>query len=140
MRGVAAGQNQRGALAADSETGARAGPPARNAGSSHRALPAQVWPLKPLKRWIKALLGSAGYLLVKKRDQVENNLIDGLYTLHNDHFRNDPAFRAAYARGVQASAGVDPQFHWRVHTALWVASPRCAPPAISSNAASTPGS
>ena len=36
--------------------------------------------LKPLKRWIKALLGRAGYLLVNKREQVEHYLIDGLYT------------------------------------------------------------
>ncbi|HSS69827.1 MAG TPA: TylF/MycF/NovP-related O-methyltransferase [Casimicrobiaceae bacterium] len=46
---------------------------------------------------------------------------DGLYTLHNDHFRLDPAFRAAYRRGLQAATGVDPKFEWRVHVALWAA-------------------
>lgn len=48
---------------------------------------------------------------------------DLLRTRHNHEFMNDPAFRAAYARGVQA-AGVDYLWHWRVHTALWAA--RCA--------------
>jgi hypothetical protein len=44
---------------------------------------------------------------------------DGVFTIHNDHFRREPEFRRAYARGVKASAGFDPQFEWRVHTALW---------------------
>ena len=47
---------------------------------------------------------------------------DGLYTIHNDRFRYDPAFRAAYARGVKAGDGVDPRMEWRVHVALWAAS------------------
>jgi hypothetical protein len=46
---------------------------------------------------------------------------DGLYTVHNDAFRGEPAFRKAYARGIAASAGFDPQFEWRVHVALWAA-------------------
>lgn len=46
---------------------------------------------------------------------------DGLYTVHNDAFRGEPAFRKAYARGIEASAGFDPQFEWRVHVALWAA-------------------
>jgi Macrocin-O-methyltransferase (TylF) len=48
---------------------------------------------------------------------------DLLRTRHNHEFMNDPAFRAAYARGVQA-AGTDYQWHWRVHAGLWVA--QCA--------------
>src|SRR5205823_1320202 len=44
---------------------------------------------------------------------------DGLYTLHNQSFRQDPRFRAAYARGVQASHGVDQHLEWRIHVALW---------------------
>jgi hypothetical protein len=44
---------------------------------------------------------------------------DGLFTVHNDHFRSEALFRKAYARGVKASAGFDPQFEWRVHVALW---------------------
>ena len=46
---------------------------------------------------------------------------DGLFTLHSDSFRSDPAFRGAYERGIQASNGVDPAFEWRVHIALWAA-------------------
>jgi hypothetical protein len=46
---------------------------------------------------------------------------DGLFTVHPARFQSDPEFRAAYDRGVQASRGVDPQFEWRVHTALWAA-------------------
>lgn len=48
---------------------------------------------------------------------------DGLRSQHNHEFMDDPAFRAAYARGVQA-AGMDYQWHWRVHVGLWAA--RCA--------------
>jgi len=46
---------------------------------------------------------------------------DGLFTRHGGHFRRDPAFRAAYERGVRASHGVDPAFEWRIHVALWAA-------------------
>lgn len=46
---------------------------------------------------------------------------DGLFTSHNDHFRRDPLFRAAYDRGIAASNGFDPQTEWRVHIALWLA-------------------
>ncbi len=46
---------------------------------------------------------------------------DGIYSVHSDAFRQAPRFQAAYARGVQASAGVDPRFEWRVHIALWAA-------------------
>ena len=46
---------------------------------------------------------------------------DGLITIHNDHFRRTPSFRAAYQRGVEASNGVDSAFEWRVHVALWAA-------------------
>jgi len=45
---------------------------------------------------------------------------DGLRSNHNHEFMDDPAFRAAYARGVQA-AGEDYRWHWRVHVGLWAA-------------------
>jgi hypothetical protein len=48
---------------------------------------------------------------------------DGLRSIHNHEFMEDPAFQAAYARGVQA-AGLDYGWHWRVYTGLWVA--QCA--------------
>ena len=43
---------------------------------------------------------------------------DGLYTIHNDAFRRDPRFRAAYERGIRAGNGVDQHLEWRVHVAL----------------------
>ncbi len=46
---------------------------------------------------------------------------DGLVTVHNHEFLDDPEFQAAYARGLQSGHGVDPCHRWRVHTALWVA-------------------
>jgi hypothetical protein len=64
-------------------------------------------------RWFRARLA-----LFKTRGRY---LQDGLFTVHNHHFRDDPEFRAAYARGVKASHGADPQFEWRVHVALWAA-------------------
>lgn len=46
---------------------------------------------------------------------------DGLVTGHNHDFMRDPAFAAAYARGVQAAGGTDYHWHWRVHVGLWAA-------------------
>lgn len=46
---------------------------------------------------------------------------DGLTSVHNHEFMQDPVFQAAYARGVQA-VGIDYNWHWRVHTGLWAAS------------------
>jgi SAM-dependent methyltransferase len=43
---------------------------------------------------------------------------DGLRSIHNHEFMDDPAFRKAYARGVHA-AGDDYRWHWRVHIGLW---------------------
>lgn len=70
------------------------------------------------RRWITQLLGSAGYVLFNTRYGYAR---DSLFTSNNDHFLNDPAFQAAYGRGVKASNGVDPQIEWRVHVALWIA-------------------
>lgn len=46
---------------------------------------------------------------------------DGLRSIHNHEFMEDPVFKAAYARGVRA-VGTDYHWHWRVHTGLWAAS------------------
>ena len=70
------------------------------------------------KRLVKKALDRTGYALVNTRNYYAH---DGLYVKHSDHFRRDLAFQAAYARGMQASNGVDPQFEWRVHVALWAA-------------------
>lgn len=45
---------------------------------------------------------------------------DGLISIHNHEFMNDPAFVKAYQRGVIA-ANNDYQWHWRVHIGLWAA-------------------
>ena len=69
-----------------------------------------------LRRW----LDRAGYVVFRKRDAA-SYARDGLFTVHRHPFLNDAAFRKAYARGVQASAGYDPGMEWRVHVALWAA-------------------
>jgi hypothetical protein len=46
---------------------------------------------------------------------------DGLRTVHNHEFMQDPQFCRAYERGV-AAVGYDYGWHWRVHVGLWVAS------------------
>jgi hypothetical protein len=71
-----------------------------------------------IKSFIKKLSVKAGIGIVKLGGRYFQ---DGLFTVHNHHFRADPAFRAAYARGVQAGRGVDPGFEWRVHVAAWAA-------------------
>jgi hypothetical protein len=73
-----------------------------------------------VKRWIRRLLESGGYVLFNTRSR-EYYARDSLFTANNDHFLSDPAFQAAYARGVQASGGFDPRMEWRVHVALWAA-------------------
>jgi len=72
-----------------------------------------------LKAAIKNFLGRFGYGLVNTRGRYFD---DGLYSVHSESFRRSARFQRAYARGVQASAGVDPRFEWRVHIALWAAS------------------
>jgi hypothetical protein len=71
-----------------------------------------------MKRLIKRMVRSLGYELFPA---ARHYSADGLFTLHSDRFRTDPAFRSAYDRGVVASNGIDPQFEWRVHVALWAA-------------------
>jgi hypothetical protein len=55
-------------------------------------------------------------------DEINDNIYDqdGLRSIHNHEFMNDPLFRQAYQRGV-AAVGTDYQWHWRVHVGLWVA-------------------
>src|ERR1700722_8823600 len=72
-----------------------------------------------IKAWIKKALGRAGLAIINTRRHYD---ADGLFTVHSDHFRQDPAFQAAYQRGLEASDGVDPHVEWRAHVALWIAS------------------
>lgn len=69
-----------------------------------------------LVRSVKSLLARVGLEVYRRRDRYVQ---DGLSTVHPAQFRHDPAFRAAYNRGVRASQGLNPEFEWRVHTALW---------------------
>jgi hypothetical protein len=71
-----------------------------------------------VRQLVKKLLGFTGYALFNTR---RHHARDGVFTLHSDHFRYDPRFKAAYTRGLRASHGVDQQFEWRVHVALWAA-------------------
>jgi hypothetical protein len=70
------------------------------------------------KARIKQALSRTRYAAFHARGRAPR---DGLLTVHNDHFRLDPAFQEAYARGVKAGNGVDLHFEWRVHVALWAA-------------------
>jgi len=74
-----------------------------------------------LTNWAAKWLDFKGYVLYDPRTPTHHYAHDGLLTSHNDRFRNDPAFRNAYARGVAASQGNDPRMEWRVHVALWAA-------------------
>ncbi len=70
------------------------------------------------KTFVKELAAKIGIGIFRLRGRYAQ---DGLVTIHSDHFRADPAFRAAYRRGLLASSGVDPGIEWRVHVALWAA-------------------
>jgi hypothetical protein len=72
-----------------------------------------------IKELIKKAIGHAGYMIINPRRHYDS---DGLFTIHNDHFRQDPVFKAAYQRGLEANNNVDPHFEWRLHVALWAAS------------------
>jgi hypothetical protein len=72
-----------------------------------------------IKALIGKALGQAGLAIINTRRHYD---ADGLFTVHSDHFRRDPAYQVAYQRGLEASDGVDPHFEWRAHVALWVAS------------------
>lgn len=72
-----------------------------------------------LKSFIRGMLAKAGYTVVNRRWHYA---ADGLFTVHNDHFRQDASFREAYRRGLQTADGIDPDLEWRLHVALWAAS------------------
>jgi hypothetical protein len=72
-----------------------------------------------VRRSVTRALRAAGYQLVNVRKLYE---FDGLHTVHNARFRDDPRFQAAWRRGLQAGEGVDPGSAWRIHIGLWAAS------------------
>lgn len=74
--------------------------------------------LSPLKAWLKQQLARQGYHLLHDSLYTASH---GLYTLHGRHPSFMNFLAPAYARGVQASNGVDPGMQWKIHTALWAA-------------------
>ncbi len=84
----------------------------------------RLWRLLPAsyRHWLRKHLNSficrLGYVPF---DAGRFYAEDGLFSVHNDEFRRDPAFVAAYQRGVQSSHGIDPALRWRIHIALWAA-------------------
>jgi Macrocin-O-methyltransferase (TylF) len=74
----------------------------------------------PFKHWVRHWLESRGYALFNTRSD-DYYARDSLFTANSDHFRQEPEFRQAYARGLKASCGVDPRMEWRIHVALWAA-------------------
>ncbi len=71
-----------------------------------------------LKDKLKALARKLGFEIYYTRRRYSQ---DGLFTVHNASFREQPGFREAYRRGILASRGVDPHFEWRAHVAIWAA-------------------
>lgn len=71
-----------------------------------------------IKALVKSTLAKAGVGVSNIQGRYSQ---DGLFTIHSDRFRNDPVFRYAYNRGVEASQGFDSGFEWRIHVALWAA-------------------
>jgi hypothetical protein len=73
---------------------------------------------------MNGILGHKGYSILFNRTQSPPYKAydqDGLFSIHNYEFTLDPAFMAAYERGMKAAHGKDFSWHWRVHVGLWVA-------------------
>lgn len=69
---------------------------------------------------INLLPGSQTAALLSNQPNYTSLGGDGLSTIQNAACLSDPAFQAAYNRGVQA-AGWDFGIKWRVHVAIWAA-------------------
>jgi len=75
-------------------------------------------PPHPVKRFLIRALRRSGYQLVNLRKLYE---FDGLHTVHNARFRDDPKFQAAWEGAFQSTGCVDPGSYWRIHIGLWAA-------------------
>lgn len=78
-----------------------------------------------LKRGVQRVLNLFGYAVTRSGNLVEGIKLynqDGLISWHNHSFMQQPEFLRAYQRGLEATKGIDPGHHWRVHTAIWAAS------------------
>jgi hypothetical protein len=75
-----------------------------------------------IRAFVKELFARAGYTIsrTKRPPPTGSYYEDGLLSIHDHGFVDDPRFLRAYARGVQ-SAGADYHWRWRVHVGLWAA-------------------
>ncbi len=73
-----------------------------------------------LKTLVNGFAGFFGYTIRKLSRDSKYYEQDGLRSIHNHNFMQDPDFCMAYDRGVQATEQ-DYKWHWRVHVGLWVA-------------------
>lgn len=72
-----------------------------------------------IRNGVKNLLRRFGYALMPLAENQGVYNSDGLISIHNHDFLQDPDFVRAYHRGVQAAD--DYGWHWRVHIGLWAA-------------------
>jgi Macrocin-O-methyltransferase (TylF) len=72
-----------------------------------------------IRKTIKELIEKTGYSLVPSQETRQKYHRDGLISIHNHDFMDDPEFRKAYDRGVRAAE--DYRWEWRVHIGLWAA-------------------
>jgi hypothetical protein len=75
-----------------------------------------------LKSLVKQALARAGYSVERRPAQRAVYDQDGLWTVHNHEFMQDPRFDAAYKRGLAAALGLEYLGPWRMHIGLWAAS------------------
>ena len=73
---------------------------------------------QPMKHFLVRTLRKSGYQLVNLRKLYE---FDGLHTVHNARFRDDPRFQAAWEGAFAVTGCVDPGSSWRIHIGLWAA-------------------
>ena len=74
-----------------------------------------------LQQSARRALASVAYAVIK-RVAPYAYAQDGLATVHSHDFLLDPAFQAAYARGLEAvGTSQDYEWHWRIHVGLWAA-------------------
>lgn len=72
-----------------------------------------------LRELVKKVIEVTGYTVRRVSDDTGVYNQDGLQSVHNHEFIDDPSFRKAYDRGVVAAG--DYKWHWRVHIGLWAA-------------------
>ena len=71
-----------------------------------------------VKQFLIRALRRSGYQFVNLQKLYE---FDGLHTVHNARFRDDPRFQTAWEGAFQATGCVDPGSSWRIHIGLWAA-------------------